>query len=122
MESGRHYCFGDAHAASMGYIQFERDNRHLPEAKVINQITSSAMANIPPPGFVICQWKVFLQPSGRNRPHHRASVKISGTSRRIIGARNWLSSLDEQHCIWAQWKGRRIPHTKAIHPIGASLP
>jgi hypothetical protein len=49
-------------------------------------------------------------------------LKFPGTSRRILGTRNWLSlTLDEQPCIWAEWyvEGEEQPYTKVIHPVGA---
>jgi hypothetical protein len=49
--------------------------------------------------------------------------KFPGTSRRIIGARNWLSlTIDENVCIRAEWyvEGEEQPFLKVIHPVGAT--
>ena len=116
---------GDAHTASLGYIQSEREPATCAEANVINQLTSSAMVNIPPPALVIYMMEKIL--SGKVEDVDRGItarlLKFPGTSRRILGARNWLSlTLDEQPCIWAEWyvEGEEKPYTKVIHPVSAS--
>ena len=116
---------GDAHTASLGYIQSERDQTTCAEANVINQLTSSAMVNLPPSALVIYMMEKIL--SGKVEEVDRGItarlLKFPGTSRRILGARNWLSlTVDEQPCIWAEWyvEGEEKPYTKVIHPMGAS--
>jgi hypothetical protein len=115
---------GDAHAASWGYIQSERNQTTWAEANVINQLTSSAMVNLPPPALVTYLMEKML--GGRIEELDRGITarlaKFPGTSRIILGARNWLSlTLDEQRCIWAEWyvEGEEKPYTKVIHPVGA---
>jgi hypothetical protein len=115
---------GDAHAASLGYIQSERTQSTAAEANVINQLTSSAMVNLPPPAMVVFMMEKLL--AGRIEEMDRGITarlsKFPGTSRRILGARNWLSlTLDQQPCIWAEWyvEGEEKPYTKVIHPVGA---
>jgi len=116
---------GDAHTASLGYIQSEREPATCAEANVINQLTSSAMVNLPPSALVIYMMEKIL--SGKVEEVDRGITarlsKFPGTSRRILGARNWLSlTLDEQPCIWAEWyvEGEEKPYTKVIHPVGSS--
>jgi phosphodiesterase/alkaline phosphatase D-like protein len=113
---------GDAHTASMGYIQSERNPSVLPEASVINQLTSSAMVNLPPPALVIYMMEKLL--AGRIEVVDRGITarlsKFIGTTRRILGVRNWLSlTMDEQSCLWAEWyvEGEEKPYTKVIHPV-----
>jgi len=117
---------GDAHAASLGYIQSEREPATRAEAHVINQLTSSAMVNLPPPALVIYMMEKLLggKIEAVDRGITARLVKFAGTSRRILGARNWLSlTLDEQPCIWAEWyvEGEEKPYTKVIHPVGEQL-
>jgi len=115
---------GDAHLAFMGYIQSNRVITACAEANVINQLTSSAMVNLPPPAMVIYMMEKLL--AGKVEEVDRGItarlLKFPGTSRRLLGARNWLSlTLDEQPCIWAEWyvEGEEKPFTKVIHPVGA---
>ena len=112
---------GDAHTASWGYIQ----SRRHPEAQVINQLTSSAMVNLPPPAMVVYMMEKLL--AGKTEEVDRDITarlsKFPGTSRRIIGARNWLSlTIDENVCIRAEWyvEGEEQPFLKVIHPVGAA--
>ena len=114
---------GDAHVAFMGYIQSNRDHHTCAEANVINQLTSSAMVNLPPPALVVYMMEKLL--SGKieevDRDITARLLKYPGTSRHILGVRNWLSViLDEQPCIWAEWyvEGEEKPYTKVIHPVG----
>ena len=94
-------------------------------SNVINQLTSSAMVNLPPSALVIYMMEKIL--SGKVEEVDRGITarlsKFPGTSRRILGARNWLSlTVDEQPCIWAEWyvEGEEKPYTKVIHPVGSS--
>jgi hypothetical protein len=116
---------GDAHVAFTGYIQSERDPVACTKANVINQLTSSAMVNIPPPALVTYMMEKLL--AGKIEEIDRGItarlVKFPGTTRRILAARNWLSlTLDEQPRIWAEWyvEGQEKPYTKVIHPVGTS--
>lgn len=115
---------GDAHVAFQGYLQSERHPAACAEANVINQLTSSAMVNLPPPALVVYMMERLL--AGKVEEVDRGITarlsKFIGTSRRILGARNWLSlTVDERQCIWAEWyvEGEEKPYTKVIHPVGA---
>ena len=115
---------GDAHVAFMGYIQSDRVTAACEEANVINQLTSSAMVNLPPPTLVVYMMERLL--AGKIEEVDRGItarlLKFPGTSHRILGARNWLSlTVDEQQNIWAEWyiEGEERPFTKVIHPVGA---
>jgi hypothetical protein len=114
---------GDAHTASLGYLQSDRNPAASAEARVINQITSSAMVNLPPPALVVFMMEKLL--AGKTEEVDRGItarlVKFPGSTRCIIGARNWLSlRLNQQASIWAEWyvEGEEGPYTKVIHPIG----
>ena len=109
----------------MGYIQSDRTLTICAEANVINQLTSSAMVNLPPPALVVYMMEKLL--AGKTEEIDRGItarlLKFPGTNRRIMGARNWLSlTLDEQPCITAEWyvEGEEKPYTKVIHPVGVS--
>jgi len=114
---------GDAHVAFLGYIQSERERKTCAEANIINQLTSSAMVNLPPPALVVYMMEKLL--AGKVEEVDRGItarlLKFPGSSRRIISARNWLSLVvDEQLRIWADWyvEGQENPYTKVIHPVG----
>ena len=116
---------GDAHTASMGYIQSKRDQSTCDGANVINQLTSSAIVNIPPSSLIIYMMEKLLanKVEELDRDITARLLKFPGTSLRIIGARNWLSlTFDDLHCIWAEWyvEGEITPYTKVIHPIEAT--
>ncbi len=113
---------GDAHVAFQGYIHSERNPTVAPEAKVINQLTSSAIVNLPPPALVVYMMEQLL--AGRVEEVDRGItarlLKFPGACRRILGARNWLSlTLDEEKCIRAEWfvEGEKKPFIKIIHPV-----
>ncbi len=113
---------GDVHTACLGYIQSERSQGKNDHTNVINQLVSSAMVNTPPPGMLVYMLEKVL--GGKTEEIDRditaRMLKFPGTSRRFIGARNWLSlTLDEQDRIWSEWyvEGEEKPYTKVIHPI-----
>ena len=116
---------GDAHLAFMGYIQSDREQPVCLEANIINQLTSSAMVNLPPPAMVIYMMEKLL--AGKVEEVDRGItarlLKFPGSPRRLLGARNWLSlTLDEVPRIWAEWyvEGEDQPFTKVIHPVGST--
>ncbi|GEO04061.1 metallophosphatase [Adhaeribacter aerolatus] len=113
---------GDAHVAFTGFIQSEPEANTGAEPLVINQLTSSAMVNLPPPTLVVYMMEKLL--AGKvevlDQGITARLLKFPGTNRRIIGARNWLSlTLDEQPSIHAEWyvEGEEKPFAKVIPPI-----
>ncbi|PRY02753.1 hypothetical protein CLV24_1476 [Pontibacter ummariensis] len=115
---------GDVHAAALGYIQSDRQHSSRSGANVINQLTSSAMVNTPPPGLVVYMLEKVLggKVEDIDRGITAQLLKFPGSSQRIIGARNWLSlTLDEQRRVWAEWyvEGQETPYTKVVNPVGA---
>ena len=93
---------------------------------MINQVTSSAMVNLPPPTLVVYMMERLLARKVEevDRGITARLLQFPGTSRRVMGARNWLSlTLDEHPSLWAEWyvEGEAKPFTKVIHPIPASM-
>jgi hypothetical protein len=114
---------GDVHVAALGYIQSERDPQ-VDEANVINQFISSAMVHTPPPGVVLYMMEKVMGDKVEevDRGISARMLKFPGTSKRFLGARNWLSLiLDEQSRVWGEWyvEGETTPYTKVVHPVGA---
>ncbi|PSR53536.1 phosphodiesterase [Adhaeribacter arboris] len=113
---------GDAHVAFMGYLESDSGTATTSEANVIHQLTSSAMVNLPPPTLVLYMMEKLL--AGRIEqvnPNITARLlDFPGTSRHLLGTRNWLSlTVDEQSSILAEWyvEGEEKPFTKVIHPV-----
>jgi hypothetical protein len=109
--------------AALGYIQSERDPQ-LDEANVINQFISSAMVHTPPPGIVLYMMEKVMGDKVEevDRGISAQMLKFPGTSKRFLGARNWLSlTLDDQSRVWGEWyvEGEKTPYTKVVHPVGA---
>ncbi|WP_157433492.1 alkaline phosphatase D family protein [Adhaeribacter aquaticus] len=115
---------GDAHVAFTGILQSHKESGSVPEATIINQFTSSAMVNLPPPALVIYMMEKLL--AGKREILDKEITahlsKFPGASRRIISARNFLSlSIDEQAKLKAEWfvEGMEKPFTKEVYPVGA---
>jgi hypothetical protein len=114
---------GDVHVAALGYIQSERDPQ-LDEANVINQFISSAMVHPPPPPIVLYLMEKVMGDKVEevDRGISAQMLKFPGSSKRFLGARNWLSLiLDDQSRVWGEWyvEGEKTPYTKVVHPVGA---
>jgi hypothetical protein len=114
---------GDAHVAFTGYIQSDTQTPTRAGANSINQLTSSAMVNLPPPALVVYMMEKLL--AGKTEKldaNITARLEIfPGTDRRILGARNWLSlTLNEESDLRAEWyvEGEEKPFTKIIQPVG----
>ena len=111
---------GDVHVAAIGVIQSQRNNA-ASNARVINQLTSSGIVHPAPPGMVL----FFLESMGERveRPDRDISTEMlefPATSRRFIGARNWLSlEPDANDRIWANWhvEGESDVYTKVLHAV-----
>jgi hypothetical protein len=117
---------GDAHMAFWGYLQAARDPGSSRETQVINQLTSSAMVNLPPPALVIYMMEKILGEKVEEVDSGITArlLKFPGTSRYIIGARNWLSlTLDDRLSIGVEWyvEGETKPYAQFIHPVSSPL-
>jgi PhoD related phosphatase len=111
---------GDVHVAAAGTLESDR-NEVAPNARVINQLTSSGIVHPAPPAIV----RAFLEQACKlvetvDRGITATMYEFPATSRRIIGARNFLTlEPDPQNRLWANWwvEGEVAPTTKVIHPV-----
>jgi hypothetical protein len=111
---------GDVHVAAVGSLESDR-NDVAPNARVINQLTSSGIVHPAPPVIV----RAFLEQACKlvetvDRGITATMYEFPATSRRIIGARNFLTiEPDKENRLWANWwvEGEAAPTTKVIHPV-----
>ncbi len=111
---------GDVHVAAVGVLHSDR-NDVPPNACVINQLTSSGVVHPAPPAMV----RYFLEQACKqvetvDRGITATMFEFPATSRRIIGARNFLTlEPDDKDRLWANWwvEGEISPTTKVIHPV-----
>ena len=111
---------GDVHVAAVGVIESDR-NDVPPNAAVINQLTSSGIVHPSPPAVV----RYFLEQACKvvetvDRGVTARMFEFPATTRRLIGARNFLTlEPDAQDRLWANWwvEGEVTPTTKVIHPV-----
>jgi len=111
---------GDVHVAAVGVLQSDR-NDVPPNASVINQLTSSGIVHPSPPAVV----RYFLEQACKvvetvDRGITATMFEFPATTRRLIGARNFLTlEPDAQDRLWANWwvEGEVTPTTKVIHPV-----
>ena len=114
---------GDVHVAAVGVIESDR-NDVAPNARVINQLTSSGIVHPAP----VATARYFLEQACKqvetiDRGVSAKMLEFPATSRRIIGARNFLlMTPDPQGRLWANWwvEGEANPYTKVIHPVQTS--
>jgi PhoD related phosphatase len=111
---------GDVHVAAVGVIESDR-NDVAPNARVINQLTSSGIVHPSPPGMAL----FFLEQVSANietvdRGITAQMYEFPATNNRFIGARNVLTiEPDDVSRLWANWwvEGEPNPYTKVIHPV-----
>jgi hypothetical protein len=111
---------GDVHVAAVGVIESDR-NDVAPNARVINQLTSSGIVHPTPAGMAL----FFLeQVSDKIETVDRGITaqmyEFPATSHRFIGARNVLTiEPDEVSRLWANWwvEDEPNPFTKVIHTV-----
>lgn len=111
---------GDVHVAAVGVIESDR-NDVLPNARSINQLTSSGIVHPAPPAMV----RYFLEQACKSvetidRGITAAMYEFPATTRRLIGARNFLTlEPDDKDRLWANWwvENEADPTTKTIHPV-----
>lgn len=111
---------GDVHVAAVGVLESDR-NDVPPNASVINQLTSSGIVHPAPPAVV----RYFLEQACKvvetvDRGITAQMFEFPATTRRLIGARNFLTiEPDKQDRLWANWwvEGEVTPTTKVIHPV-----
>ncbi len=111
---------GDVHVAAVGAVESDRNDVH-PNARVVNQLTSSGVVHPAPPAMA----RFFLEQACTkvetvDRGITARMYEFPATSRRLIGARNFLTlEPDPQNRLWANWwvEGETDPTTKVIHPV-----
>jgi PhoD related phosphatase len=111
---------GDVHVAAVGAIESDR-NDVPPNARVVNQLTSSGIVHTPP----VAMARYFLEQACKevetlDRGILATMYEFPATTRRLIGARNFLTiEPDVDDRLWANWwvEGESDPTTKVIHPV-----
>ena len=111
---------GDVHVAAVGAVESDR-NDVPPNARVINQLTSSGIVHPAPPAIA----RFFLEQACQkvetlDRGITATMYEFPATTRRLIGARNFLTlEPDSDNRLWANWwvEGESDPTTKVIHPV-----
>ena len=111
---------GDVHVAAVGAVESDR-NDAPPNARVINQLTSSGVVHPAPPAMA----RYFLEQACQkvetlDRGITATMYEFPATTRRLIGARNFLTlEPDADNRLWANWwvEGESDPTTKVIHPV-----
>ncbi len=111
---------GDVHVAAVGAVESDR-NDVSPNARVINQLTSSGIVHPAPPAIA----RFFLEQACQkvetlDRGITATMYEFPATTRRLIGARNFLTlEPDTDNRLWANWwvEGESDPTTKVIHPV-----
>ena len=111
---------GDVHVAAVGAVESDR-NDVPPNARVINQLTSSGIVHPAPPAIA----RFFLEQACQkvetlDRGITATMYEFPATTRRLIGARNFLTlEPDADNRLWANWwvEGESDPTTKVIHPV-----
>jgi hypothetical protein len=113
---------GDVHVGALGYLQSKLDFPLKDLENGINQLISSGMVHPPPAGIIVYMLeKVLGKCTDEIEQGIQAQmVNFPGSSRRFLGARNWLSlTCDDKSRIWAEWfaENEPKPYTKVILPL-----
>jgi hypothetical protein len=115
---------GDVHVAAVGVIESDRAEVK-PNARVVNQLTSSGVVHPPPPGVAL----FFLEQACKqietiDRGITGAMYEFPTTSHRMIGCRNIMTLQPDApgkgDRVWVNWwaENESYPYTKVIHPVG----
>ncbi len=116
---------GDVHVAAVGVLESRRTASDS-NAQVINQVTSSGIVHTPP----VATARYFLeqaclQVETVDRGITAAMYEFPTTSRRLIGARNFMTiepdAMDDPaQRLWVNWwvENEAQPSSKVIHPVG----
>jgi hypothetical protein len=116
---------GDVHVAALGVLESRRDSTDS-NAQVINQVTSSGIVHTPPVAMArYFLEQACLQVETVDRGITAAMYEFPTTSRRLIGARNFLTlepddADNPQQRLWVNWwvENEAEPTSKVIHPVG----
>lgn len=116
---------GDVHVAAVGVLESTRDPVDT-NAQVINQLTSSGIVHPAPPAMA----RYFLEQACQqvetvDRGITAAMYEFPTTSRRLIGARNFMTIEPDDagnpaQRLWINWwvENESEPSSKVIHPVG----
>ncbi len=116
---------GDVHVAAIGHIETQ-GSRATRDPALIYQLISSGIVHPPPPGYALFALKHLLQHSDEVEPGIvERMTEFPGTSRRFIGARNFLCIGDHDNDdgrVRIEWivEELKTPFSKVIHPIIAA--
>jgi hypothetical protein len=125
---------GDVHVGSLGIIESVRDEDQGSSSRIITQLTSSAIVNVPPKGLTL--WGIQLavkSPQNIFRDVTGTLVPLGDGIPVVLAARNWLSLRPAgapDGALVAEWhvEGRGTLPPKTITPVaqstgnGATLP
>ncbi|OOG39898.1 alkaline phosphatase D family protein [Polaromonas sp. A23] len=116
---------GDVHVAAVGVLESQRDAGSA-NTQVINQLTSSGIVHPAPPAMA----RYFLEQACQqvetvDRGITAAMYEFPTTSRRLIGARNFMTIEPDDagnpaQRLWINWwvENESEPSSKVIHPVG----
>ncbi|MDO9238151.1 MAG: alkaline phosphatase D family protein [Aquabacterium sp.] len=115
---------GDVHVAAVGVLESKREATDT-NAQIINQVTSSGIVH-PPPAAMARYFleHACLQVETVDRGITAAMYEFPTTSRRLIGARNFLTlepddAANPAQRLWVNWwvENEPEPSCKVIHPV-----
>lgn len=113
---------GDIHVATLALIESRREEDLGSNARMINQLTSSSVVNLPPGAFAAWSIQQLLDdPQNICRDVVGETVPLKDGWPRLIAARNWLSIRPAESpagSLLAEWhvEGRKTCPPKIITP------
>lgn len=117
---------GDVHVAALGVIESAREDGGEGNARIINQLTSSAIVHPPSSAMeVFVLEHVARHVEQIDRGISTRMLEFPATSHCVMARRNFLTlqpdAPDGAGRYWANWwvEGEPHPYTKVIHPAGA---
>lgn len=114
---------GDIHVATLAIIESKRDEDAGSNSRVINQLTSSGIVNLPPNGMALFAIDLMLKsPQQICRDVIGETVPLATGWPKVIAARNWLSLRPAESpagSLLAEWhvEGRKSCPPKTITPV-----
>lgn len=113
---------GDVHLGALGYIRSNVSDNVNENAKVINQLVSSAIVNNPPNPWYVYGLEKFSDKSYKDNAYYQSEMlQFRNSGKYFINAKNWLSlKIDSKNRIQAKWHLKEeleAPYIKEIDPI-----
>lgn len=113
---------GDVHLGALGYIRSTISDNVSENAKIINQLVSSAIVNNPSHPWYVYGLEKFSEKSYKDNAYYESEMlQFRNSGKYFINTKNWLSlEIDGNNHIQAKWHLKdelKDPYTKAIHPI-----